>query len=175
MRQWQVVTKVTFITPATEVTFLYAVRDDRYFLGTQNVWLKFWLIGCKQKRTVLIHPVWLTPVKNYQRMLEFNFLLWQPHFWRPANSWRSIHVLPDVQVPGWCVEQCSHRDELVINEIQIKLRAEKKAQPSWVFLEPLAHSTWWLMSMLLFLIILLFVLDTWLCKPRSHVLCTSLD
>lgn len=41
---WQVVTKVTFITSATRVTFLYAVRDERYFfLRTQNIRSCGWL------------------------------------------------------------------------------------------------------------------------------------
>lgn len=77
------------------------------FLWTQNVWLKLWLIGCKQNiRYWSITSDWcLCFTRGYSEKLPpatskcWYFLLCQPHFWRPANVQMSFNF-PQYLI--WC-------------------------------------------------------------------------
>lgn len=62
------------------------------FLWLQNVWLKFWLIGCKRKRTLLICHTWLVPMRNRHQIsddVDIFTLLNTFFFWSSRGSWIS--------------------------------------------------------------------------------------
>lgn len=50
------------------------------FLWPQNVGLKFWLVGCKRKRTLLICHTWLVPCEKSPPISRFWYFNFAKHF-----------------------------------------------------------------------------------------------
>lgn len=60
------------------------------FLWPQNVWLKFWLIGCKQQRTLLICHSWLVPIRNHHQFPDDVDIF----FTLPNTFWKLPRIFP---------------------------------------------------------------------------------